>query len=105
MDMTVLTSYFNLEHLDNLKVSMGGGTGAHLLNVALGLVMFGIALGIKPSNFVDIINLRDTTGNVTVTAVFVPATYTITTKIIQYKLLLFVVFRPFSFSSKLVGGY
>ena len=55
MDMTVLTSYFNLEHLDNLKVSMGGGTGAHLLNVALGLVMFGIALGIKPSNFVDII--------------------------------------------------
>ena len=55
MDMTILTSYFNLEHLDNLKVSMGGGTGAHLLNVALGLVMFGIALGIKPSNFVDII--------------------------------------------------
>ena len=51
----MLTSYFNLEHLDDLKVTMGGGAGTHLLNVALGLVMFGIALGIKPSNFVDII--------------------------------------------------
>ena len=55
MDITMLTSYFNLEHLDNLKVTMGGGIGTHLLNVALGLVMFGIALGIKPSNFVNII--------------------------------------------------
>ena len=55
MDITMLTSYFNLEHLDDLKVTMGGGAGTHLLNVALGLVMFGIALGIKPSNFVDII--------------------------------------------------
>ena len=55
MDITLLTSYFNLEHLDSLKVSMGGGIGSHLLNVALGLVMFGIALGIKPSNFVNII--------------------------------------------------
>ena len=55
MDINVLTSYFNLENLDALKVSMGGGAGTHLLNVALGLVMFGIALGIKPSNFVSII--------------------------------------------------
>lgn len=51
----MLTSYFNLEHLDDLKVTMGGGVGSHLLNVALGLVMFGVALGIKPSNFVNII--------------------------------------------------
>ena len=55
MDINVLTSYFNLEHLDELKVTMGGGVGSHLLNVALGLVMFGIALGIKPENFVSII--------------------------------------------------
>lgn len=55
MDITLLTSYFNLEHLDELKVTMGGGIGTHLLNVALGLVMFGIALGIKPENFVSII--------------------------------------------------
>lgn len=55
MDITVLTSIFNLEHLDTLEVTMGGGAGAHLLNVALGLVMFGIALGIKPANFVSII--------------------------------------------------
>ena len=55
MDITVLNSYFNLEHLDNLKVTMGGGLGTHLLNVALGLVMFGIALGIKTENFVNII--------------------------------------------------
>ncbi len=55
MDINVLTSYFNLEYLDELKVTMGGGVGSHLLNVALGLVMFGIALGIKPENFVSII--------------------------------------------------
>ena len=55
MDITVLNSYFNLEHLDKLKVTMGGGLGTHLLNVALGLVMFGIALGIKTENFVNII--------------------------------------------------
>ena len=55
MDITLLTSTFNLEHLDNLKVSMGGGVGSHMLYVALGLVMFGVALGIKPSNFVNII--------------------------------------------------
>ena len=55
MNINILTSYFNLEHLDTLKVNMGGGAGAHLLNVALGLVMFGVALGIRPSNFVNII--------------------------------------------------
>ena len=56
MDMTLLNSYFNLEKLDSLVVTMGeGGIGAHLLNVALGLVMFGVALGLKPENFVNII--------------------------------------------------
>ena len=55
MNMTFLNSYFNLEKLDILEVSMGGGIGSHLLNVALGLVMFGIALGIRPSNFLNIL--------------------------------------------------
>ena len=55
MGATVLASYFNMEVLDTLKVSVGGQLGQHLLNVALGLVMFGVALGIKPSNFVDIV--------------------------------------------------
>lgn len=55
MDISLLTSTFGLEHLDSLEVSMGEGIGKHLLNVALSLVMFGVALGIKPSNFVNII--------------------------------------------------
>ena len=42
----------NLERLDTLPVSMNGGST--LLNVALALVMFGVALGIKPAAFVDI---------------------------------------------------
>lgn len=55
MAISLLTSTLGLEHLDDLEVSMGGGVGEHLLNVALALVMFGVALGIKPSNFVNII--------------------------------------------------
>ena len=51
--MSLLTSYFNLEVLDKLDVSMEGGST--LLNFALALVMFGVALGIKPATFVDII--------------------------------------------------
>ena len=39
--------------LDTLEVSMKGGST--LLNIVLALVMFGVALGIKPATFVDII--------------------------------------------------
>ena len=39
--------------LDALDVTMNGGST--LLNVVLALVMFGVALGIKPATFVDII--------------------------------------------------
>ena len=39
--------------LDAIDVTMNGGST--LLNVVLALVMFGVALGIKPSTFVDII--------------------------------------------------
>ena len=39
--------------LDTLDVTMKGGST--LLNIVLALVMFGVALGIKPATFVDII--------------------------------------------------
>lgn len=39
--------------LDTLEVTMKGGST--LLNIALALVMFGVALGIKPRTFLDII--------------------------------------------------
>ena len=42
-----------IANLDAINVTMNGGST--LLNVVLALVMFGVALGIKPSTFVDII--------------------------------------------------
>ena len=42
-----------IQHLDAINVTMGGGS--NLLNVVLALVMFGVALGIKPATFIDII--------------------------------------------------
>ena len=42
-----------IRNLDELNVTMNGGST--LLNIVLALVMFGVALGIKPSTFVDII--------------------------------------------------
>lgn len=42
-----------IANLDSIDVTMNGGST--LLNVVLALVMFGVALGIKPSTFVDII--------------------------------------------------
>ena len=41
--------------LDKLDVHMGGGGGMLALNIVLAIVMFGVALGIKPGTFVDII--------------------------------------------------
>ena len=38
--------------LDELEVTMNGGST--LLNAVLALVMFGVALGIKPATFLDI---------------------------------------------------
>lgn len=40
--------------LDNLDVHMGGNGGMIALNIVLAIVMFGVALGIKPKTFVDI---------------------------------------------------
>ena len=42
-----------IANLDTINVSMNGGST--LLNIVLALVMFGVALGIKPATFVDII--------------------------------------------------
>ena len=41
--------------LDNLDVQMGGNTGMIALNIVLAIVMFGVALGIKPRTFIDIL--------------------------------------------------
>ena len=41
-----------IREIDALNVTMNGGST--LLNVVLALVMFGVALGIKPKTFVDI---------------------------------------------------
>ena len=42
-----------IRNLDALNVTMNGGST--LLNIVLALVMFGVALGIKPKTFVDIV--------------------------------------------------
>ena len=42
-----------IREIDALNVTMNGGST--LLNVVLALVMFGVALGIKPRTFVDIV--------------------------------------------------
>lgn len=44
-----------VEMLDNLDVHMGGNGGMIALNIVLAVVMFGVALGIKPRTFVDIL--------------------------------------------------
>ena len=41
--------------LDNLDVHMGGNGGMIALNIVLAIVMFGVALGIKPKTFIDIL--------------------------------------------------
>ena len=41
--------------LDKLSVHMGGGGGMLALNIVLAIVMFGVALGIKPGTFIEII--------------------------------------------------
>ena len=41
--------------LDSLDVQMGGNAGMIALNIVLAIVMFGVALGIKPRTFIDIL--------------------------------------------------
>lgn len=44
-----------MQSLDTLDVHMGGGGGMLALNIVLAIVMFGVALGIKPKTFIDIL--------------------------------------------------
>ena len=44
-----------IAHLDAIKVNMNEA-GMNTINIVLAFVMFGVALGIKPNTFVDIIN-------------------------------------------------
>lgn len=44
-----------IQMLDSLDVQMGGNGGMIALNIVLAVVMFGVALGIKPRTFVDIV--------------------------------------------------
>lgn len=54
---TADTSAFmrGMQSIDSLDVHMGGGVGMLALNIVLAIVMFGVALGIKPKTFIDIL--------------------------------------------------
>ena len=43
-----------IAHLDAIKVNMNEA-GMNTINIVLAFVMFGVALGIKPRTFVDIV--------------------------------------------------
>ena len=63
--------------LDKLDVHMGGGGGMLALNIVLAIVMFGVALGIKPGTFVDIIkNPRSAIIGIICQLVLLPAILT-----------------------------
>ena len=53
MNEVIMESSHPLAILDAMDVTMKGGST--LLNIVLALVMFGVALGIRPATFVDII--------------------------------------------------
>lgn len=58
--------------IDQINVSMNGGS--HLLNAVLALVMFGVALGIKPRTFLDIIkNPKSILTGITCQIILLPA--------------------------------
>ena len=61
-----------ITRLDALEVTMNGGST--LLNAVLALVMFGVALGIKPATFLDIIkNPKSILTGIACQLVFMPA--------------------------------
>lgn len=61
-----------IHNLDALNVTMNGGST--LLNVVLAFVMFGVALGIKPATFIDIIkNPKSILTGITCQLVLLPA--------------------------------
>jgi BASS family bile acid:Na+ symporter len=46
--------YESLQQLDNIRINFSAG-GMHAVNIVLAFVMFGVALGIKPGTFKDLI--------------------------------------------------
>lgn len=46
--------YESLLELDPVKINFNA-TGMHIINIILGFVMFGVALGIKPGQFKDLV--------------------------------------------------
>ena len=61
-----------IRNLDALNVTMNGGST--LLNIVLAFVMFGVALGIKPATFVDIIkNPKSILTGITCQLILLPA--------------------------------
>ena len=61
-----------IRNLDALNVTMNGGST--LLNVVLAFVMFGVALGIKPATFIDIIkNPKSILTGITCQLILLPA--------------------------------
>ena len=61
-----------ITRLDALEVTMNGGST--LLNAVLALVMFGVALGIKPATFLDIIkNPKSIITGIVCQLIFLPA--------------------------------
>ena len=52
---TLYEKFMSAMHgLDQIDVHMGGNGGMLALNIVLAIVMFGVALGIKPKTFIDI---------------------------------------------------
>lgn len=61
-----------IRNLDALNVTMNGGST--LLNIVLAFVMFGVALGIKPATFIDIIkNPKSILTGITCQLILLPA--------------------------------
>lgn len=46
--------YEALQQLDPIKINFSA-SGMHIINIVLGFIMFGVALGIKPQHFTDLI--------------------------------------------------
>jgi BASS family bile acid:Na+ symporter len=51
--VTLYTLFKNLEQLDSVRLNFSQ-QGITLMNIIIAFVMFGVALGIKPSHFKDV---------------------------------------------------
>lgn len=66
--------YEQLLSLDNVRINFSS-TGSHLLNVILALIMFGVALGIEPKAFVEMLKRpKSLIGGLLSQMIFLPAT-------------------------------